>query len=183
MDSTKHPGFSRRKAIAIGAGAAALAVGASLPKPAATLAAVRSGNGVAGGGTVKVGDGTAHFSLFAARFQVTGKDDFAVTAHVHWVDTHAGINLISTEIKSYGKFDGGMETAREIKGLALINGRGSHPFTLRLLDAGQPGSGKDQITLTIEPDQGTPPTAAGVYQADGPLTAGDVELITLDIPA
>src|SRR6187549_75004 len=64
-------GWSRRRAMAIGAGAAMAAAGIGAIHPAGRAGAqvVRTGGGIAGGGQVKEKSSRTHFSVFASRFE------------------------------------------------------------------------------------------------------------------
>ena len=193
-DRDRRSGCSRRRVVGAWAGALA-ALG--LVGVAAAQRSVSSGGGIAGGGSVATAEGEAHFSLFGSRFMLEGQDDPVVFGSLRWVDPHwqgLGLTLESTEISAYGPIPN-PENARELRGLATANGVGSHPFVLRMEVAGPPGSGEDMVSLAIIDASGTPVAlpAAGTpaidtqgvdltYAVSGPLTSGDLELLTFEFP-
>jgi len=167
--------------------AAALATTPALRRDTAAMAiqrSVMSGGGIAGGGVVAVdGGGEANFSVFGSRFVVEDQDEPLIFGSLIWTDAD-GTSLVSTEVTAYGPVAGAEETTRQMSGLLTMDGEGSHPFTLTLVDGGGPGEGSDALTLTVQPEGATPAaspvTNDAAYSADAALTSGDLQLLTFD---
>jgi hypothetical protein len=166
--------ISRRMAVLGGAGAAAVAL-----VPRLSLAqsgrAVQSGGGVAGGGTVKIANGVANFSVIATRFMETNSKDPILFGHVSWMDT-TGFGFESKDITTYQMVKGDVETSREVIGTATLSTGAEQPFRLYIVEGGAPGSGKDTVELTVGPADNT------VYTAKGPVVTGDIQLIKFEFP-
>ena len=89
--------------------------------------------------------------------------------------------LESIDVTDYGPVEG-VENAREARGLATLNGTGRHPFRVRVVDDGEPGSGEDSISVTVGADGAAEAADEVVYALDGAITAGDVQLLELNLP-
>lgn len=177
--------ISRRHALLGGGAAIALAVSFTMRGEAAAQRGIQSGGGIAGGGVVEVQDGgEATFSVFGSRFSVDGETDPLFFGSLTWSDTN-DVVLASTEISAYGPVEG-EENAREMTGFLTMNGEGRHPFSLKLVDGGGPGEGKDTVTLMVQPPSdavaATPTTGDVAYGADAALTSGDLQLLTFEFP-
>jgi len=162
-------------AAAIG-GVAAIVPTATRQVDALPRAGVGGGNGIAGGGAMKLAAGVAHFSLFASRLESEEDADPQVFGDLEWVDPSwesKGVTLKSLVVTAYGQ-PSDEPASREIRGELSVDGEGRYPFVLRAIDAGAVGSGKDAIRLTVEagPDFS--------YSAEGPITAGGVTLLRFD---
>lgn len=169
--------LSRRTALLGGA-----AVAVALPAGAGAQLApvIQSGGGIAGGGSIAVqGGGTANFSVFGSRFEIEGQDQPVFIGSLNLVDSN-GRQVSSVEIADYSPVEG-EENAREMTGFATLDGEGRYAFTLKLIDAGAPGSG-DQFRLTLQPDgaEATPSAEAVTYGIDGVLETGDFQVLTFD---
>jgi hypothetical protein len=141
---------------------------------------IQSGGGIAGGGSIAVqGGGTANLSIFGSRFEIEGQEDAMFFGSLNLVDS-AGVQISGTEITNYAPVEGD-ENSREMTGFAALNGQGRYPFSLKLTDAGLPGSG-DTVQLTVLPEgsAATPSAAEASYALDGTLETGDLQLLTFD---
>lgn len=171
--------ISRRQALLAG-GAGALAA-MPLTREASAQRAIQSGGGIAGGGSVEVADGTAHFSVFGSRFAVDGEDEPLIVGRFAWTGAD-GVRLVSIEVVDYGPVED--DASRQMTGALTIDGEGRYPFVLTLTDGGGPGAGEDTVTLTVldTGDNAAPTPVAGesVYEAEGPLASGDLQLLTFD---
>jgi hypothetical protein len=180
--------FSRRAGLAVALASIVLA------RPESSFAAVIQQRGMAGGGLVALQHGqAAHVSLIAT--QSTFPDERKVVAgSILWVEAGTGLSLASGDVTAYEELPG-EEHGRRIWGTMNVEGKGTFPFVLDIVDAGPPGSGEDQIALTVGddvsiPDAGTASDESGKsaatqsfhYQAAGFLVIGDVQDVDLDIP-
>jgi hypothetical protein len=176
--------LSRRGALAIGAaGAAALA---ALPHGvrAQHPSVIQSGGGIAGGGAISLTIGTrVVFSVFGSRF-VTDEGDAPVILGNLLVTSSDGQQLASVEITDYAPI-GGEENARQMTGFASVDGKGRLPFSLKLIDGGTPGAGKDHVQLTVKSDSAdaTPSADASAWDIDAVLEDGDLQLIDFNFSA
>jgi hypothetical protein len=178
--------LSTRRHALLGSGVAlALAAMPATLRTAAAHRSIQSGGGIAGGGSVAVqGGGTATFSVFGSRFAVVDEADPLIFGSLTWIDSE-GVSLVSSEVTAYGPIEG-EEHARQMAGFLAMNGGGRHPFSLKLIDGGGPGEGKDTLTLIVQPSTdgapATPATGDVVYGANAALTSGDLQILTFDIP-
>jgi hypothetical protein len=175
-------GISRRHAL-IGGGAAALAASFAAHGVAVAQKGVQSGGGIAGGGTIDAQDGgEANFSVFGSQFLVDGVAEPILFGSLRWRDAN-GVTLISTAITAYGPVEGD-EQAREMSGVLAMDGEDGYPFTIRMV-AGV-NLGESSVSLTVLPAgasaTATPIISMPVYTADGPLTSGDIQLLTFEFP-
>ncbi len=173
-------GLTRRQAVL---GAAAVA---ALGRIGQTAAAVRSSRGMAGGGLIALPDGLAHFSLFASR-TISDDGTEVVVGQVRWFDPGAvdgGLTLESTEVTDYVPLDDD-ENGRELRGTIRVNDN-EYPFVLQAFDDGAPGSGLDRVSLRVGglvngTAEATTATDDLVYEGEGSLAAGDLQLLVFDI--
>jgi hypothetical protein len=176
--------FSRRSALVAGAaGATALTL---FPRDMAAQRApvIQSGGGIAGGGAIALSDGgTASFSVFGSRFEVVDQDDPTIFGGLFITDSTGG-QLASVEVTDYAPVEG-EENARQMTGFASIDGEGRFPFTLKLIDGGKPGKGKDQFQLVVEASStdATPAPDGGLMSIDSVIDPGDLQLITFEFSA
>jgi len=176
--------ISRRSALITGvAGAAALSL---FPRDMAAQRApvIQSGGGIAGGGAIALSDGgTASFSVFGSRFEVVDQDDPTIFGGLFITDSKGG-QLASVEVTDYAPVEG-EENARQMTGFASIDGEGRFPFTLKLIDGGKPGEGKDQFQLVVEVSStdATPAPDGGLMNIDSVIDPGDLQLITFEFSA
>src|SRR5688572_19363766 len=133
-DGHQQRGWSRRRAMAAGAGAAIVAAGIGAIRPANRAGAqvVRTGGGIAGGGQVKEKSSRTHFSVFASRFEGDGLAEPFFVGSFKWVDGKADVTIESTAIEFYGMLEGGSKNARELRGTAKLNDEDGHPFLVRM---------------------------------------------------
>jgi hypothetical protein len=180
----REDGMSRRRALAFGTAAAAVAAGLGLARPAGRVGAqiVRTGGGIAGGGQVKTEGTRTHFSVFASRFEGDGLAQPYVVGKFQWVDGKADVTLVSTQITEYGMIAGGSANDRILRGVAKLNGEDGHPFVVRMADEGTPGSGKDTIAVYVAAPGATDVEANATYKLDGHVIAGDIELLEIALP-
>lgn len=170
-------GGRRRLLAGLGAllgGAAMLQAGRGDAAPLRNLRFI--GGGVAGGGVAKLADGEAHFALFATRLQPEG-GPLSFLGRILWVDRAPSgrtISLESAEIEEYAPIPG-VPTGRFARGTMRVNGAGSYPFRLEVVDVGPPGSGQDTVSLAVGSD-----VSDFGYTAIGTVATGDIELLTFD---
>ena len=95
-----------------------------------------------------------------------------------------GHQLASVEVTDYAPVEG-EENARQMTGFASVDGEGRFPFTLKMVDGGGPGAGKDLIQLTVEsyPTAATPAVDASAWNIDATLEDGDLQLIDFTFSA
>ena len=180
---------SMDRRLALGAGLAGM-VGLAWPLAQSRGRAIIQ-RGIVGGGLVQFAPAEASFSVFASRLIVDGEEPGAVAGHVRWVDATSGLAMTSVEIVGYEDMEtppGGAE-ARRLVGIMSVGGEGEYPFTLDLVDGGDPGSGLDSVSLTVGDgaltgEEGTPAAGLGFsYEAAGPVVAGDVETVEFEVIA
>jgi hypothetical protein len=161
-----------------------------MPKRAgAAQRVVQGGGGVAGGGSVKLSDGSdASFSVFATRLtDETGGNPLILGT----VLLSAGGKLYeSAHVTDYGP-DEDNPNGRHIEGFMTIDGAGNHPFLATFPDVGANSFGADTVGIRVfpsvaagTPEAGTPaatPVLIGdpIFIFEGPLTTGDVQLLKL----
>lgn len=177
-------GWSRRRALVTGAGAAFVAagLGAIRPNGRASAQIVRTGGGIAGGGQVKEKSHRTHFSVFASRFEGDGLDQPVFVGRFQWVDGKADVKIESTSITFYGVIEGGPDNDRELRGLATMNETENLPFVVRLADVAGPGLGQDTIAVFVGAAGSNDATVDPLYTLSGPIDVGDVELLEIDLP-
>lgn len=175
---------SRRGALAAGvAGAAALAAlphGAHAQHPPV----IQSGGGIAGGGAISLVSGElAVFSVFGSRFETEDADTPVILGNL-LVTSSGNLQLASVEVTHYAPVEG-EENARQMTGFASVDGEGRLPFTLKLIDGGTPGAGKDHVQLSVESDasDATPAGDASAWNIDAVLENGDLQLIDFNFSA
>ena len=175
--------ISRRGALVAGAaGAAALT---AFPRSMAAQRApvIQSGGGIAGGGAIALSDGgTASFSVFGSRFEVVDQNEPTIFGGLFITDS-TGKQLASVEVSNYEPVEG-EENARQMTGIASIDGNGRFPFTLKLIDGGAPGDGKDQFQFVLEsPSDATPAPDDAFANIDSVIEPGDLQLIVFEFSA
>lgn len=177
-------GLTRRTAIAAPA-VAAVAFGFGVRLAGAQRMATGSG-GLAGGGIATGAESEIQFSLFASRLVFEDQADPTLFGKVQWEDLTQQMSLVSVEISAYGPVEGEAENLRELRGTMRVNETDEHPFVLRAVDAGAPGSGEDTIALTVGPAALATPSAAApeevIYSVETVVTAGDIQLLDLTTP-
>jgi hypothetical protein len=184
MRTPTVPSINRR--VAIGA---TLAAATAVALPLQTRAKVIFQRGMIGGGLAKFQLSEAQFSVFASRFIFQEEQREVVVGSVLWVDAPSSFTFASTEIADYLVLDDPAITgeARRILGTMSVNGGATYPFSLDVVDAGDPGSGADSVVLTVGDGAIVPegaPAAEGLgfsYGAAGPITVGDVQDVDFDI--
>ncbi|MEA2598440.1 MAG: hypothetical protein QOF01_4909 [Thermomicrobiales bacterium] len=177
-------GWTRRQAMAAGAGTAVLAagLGALLPANRAGAQLVRTGGGIAGGGQVKEEGSRTHFSVFASRFEGESLKEPVFVGRFQWVDGKADITIESTKIDFYGPIEGGSENDRELRGTAKLNDEDGHPFLVRMADEGGPGSGTDSISVFLGKAGAEDAETDPIYKLEGKLDVGDLQLLQIELP-
>jgi hypothetical protein len=176
--------ISRRGALI--AGAAGMAAFAAVPGSMAAQRApvIQSGGGIAGGGAIALSDGgTASFSVFGSRFEVVDQDEPTIFGGLFITDA-TGKQLASLEVSNYEPVEG-EENARHMTGFASIDGKGRYPFTLKMIDGGIPGEGKDRFQLDVQASttDATPTPDSGMMSIDSVIEPGDVQLIVFEFSA
>lgn len=170
------------RSAALAGGVAALGIGGALPGSVGAQPRFGvGGGGLAGGGTVASENGDAQFSIFATRITLPGEKEEQVIGQVRWVD--GDVALTSLAVDDYGPLEGD-KRARRLVGTMSANGEGSYPFTLTVVDGGEPGTGLDTLSLTVgAADAATPVAVAAddfAYdRSDAALTGGDLQLLDL----
>jgi hypothetical protein len=185
--------------VALGSSAAAL-LALNAPRLAGASAmqkAVQGGGGAAGGGSIELGDGTpATFSVFATRLTVEGEETPLILGTV--LLSAGGKQYVSTQVTDYGPIDGNPD-GREINGFMTIDGGGNHPFHVSMPDLATNGFGTDTFGFTIwdsiaesgtpeaspvaSPDVEATPIGEPIFNFEGPLTTGDIQLLDLKFTA
>ena len=182
MRARKRLGCSRREVMV--AGAAALAAG--LVAPAATSANSLVLNGMAGGGVARWDGGEAQVSVFVSQVQFTDAQQELFLGRIQWVDATNGLTLETTNLTAYETMTDNAG-GRIVRGLMQVNGAGSVPFLLQVIDGGPPGSGKDTFDLKVGAAvSGVAEWQGGVtgnepnfgYAAAGHLASGDFEWLS-----
>lgn len=185
MSTPDRTSFARRRVLAAGLGAAALA----LLRPRVALARTILQRGMSGGGLVQLDGGDAprlaNFGLFASAVQLP-EGTTLVLGSVQWLEAGTGLELQSTEVVQCRPVQDRGDAA-EIRGRMQVNGKGDYPFVARAIDGGRPGSALDRIELEVntpaarEGSESTPSADDFVYQAAGNLVGGDIQWIIADI--
>jgi len=178
---------------AIGATATALLAFNMPGKVDAHQIAVQGGGGVAGGGSITLGDGTpATFSVFATRLTVEGDKNPLIMGTV--LLSAGGKQYACTNLLDYGPIEGNAD-GREIYGFMTIDGSGNHSFHITMPDVAAGGFGTDtfgfEIFASVEvmatpgaspvatPNIEATPVGEPIFNFQGPLTTGDIQLLTL----
>ncbi len=184
MNLRRPVSIPRRKVVAAGLGALALAV----PGAKEASARVMLVRGMAGGGLAQL-EGSdepslANFALFASAMQFP-EGTTLVLGRVQWIAAGTDLRLDSTSVvqcvPTADRPDGA-----EIRGRMTYNGQGDYPFVLRAIDAGRPGSGLDRVELAVntpEARQGAedPSDEEFTYEAKANLVAGDCQWLIVDV--
>jgi hypothetical protein len=167
---------NRRYAIG---GMAAAAAGLALPSRFQGRAITQ--RGMAGGGLVRLESGDAAFSVLASRVLIEGQDD-VIVGSIKWVDESAGFDFASTTISEYEVLESPEEGGelRRIIGMMRLNEKEDYPFSINVLDAGDPGSGLDSIALIVgdgatTDGDATPISGLGFSYAAAGEVIGDVQ--------
>jgi hypothetical protein len=144
--------------------------------------------GIAGGGTVDYGGGEATLIAFASRLRVSKKhpQKSQLLGRVQWVDEAQNLRLESTQITTYGP-PSDDASAREVQGLARVNGHEDVPFILRASGVDGPHAtvslraGDELLVLDEEVliSLAGPPSGIA-YDAEGTLVAGGLELLEFE---
>ncbi len=173
---------NRRYAIG---GMAAAAAGLALPSRYQGRAITQ--RGMAGGGLVRLESGDAAFSVVASRVTSEGQED-VIAGSVRWVDQPAGLAFVSTAITEYEVLESPEEGGelRRIVGMMRLNEQEEYPFSINVLDAGDPGSGLDSIALIVGDGattngDATPAAGLGFSYAAAGEVIGDVQDVTFEI--
>jgi hypothetical protein len=176
--------ISRRSALVAGAASATALTVFPQKMTAQRAPVIQSGGGIAGGGAVSLSDGgTASFSVFGSRFEVVDQEDPTIFGGLYITDA-SGKQLNSVEVTDYAPVEG-EENARQMTGFASIDGEGRFPFTLKLIDGGVPGEGKDQFQLAVQASSSdaTPTPDDWMMNIDSVIDPGDLQLITFEFTA
>jgi hypothetical protein len=144
--------------------------------------------GIAGGGTVLHDGGEATLIAFASRLRVSKKhpQKSQLLGRVQWVDAGQELRLESTQITTYGP-PSEDASAREVQGLARVNGHEDVPFILRASGVDGPHAkvslrAGDQLLVLDEEvliSLAGPPSGID-YDAEGTLVAGGLELLEFE---
>lgn len=85
-----------------------------------------------------------------------------------------GVGFFDDPASSPGRWpDSGVDTAR-VAGTGWLNGVAGHTFDLVAIDRGEPGRGRDVVTLTVRDAQGVV-----VFQTSGIIDAGNVDSLPI----
>ncbi len=185
MNTTAIRGLPRRRVVAAGLGAMALA----LPRTPSVSARVILLRGMSGGGMAQIDDDTlprlANFGLFASAQQLPdGKS--LVLGRFQWLEAGTDLQLQSIEVTQCVQLTNRSDGA-EVRGRLQVNGAGDYPFIARSIDGGAPGSALDRIEIevnTAAAQEGFPDRTFENdfdYSAAGNLVAGDIQWIMADI--
>lgn len=178
-----HLSIPRRRMLAAGLGAAALAL------PRAALARTILQRGMSGGGLAQLEGGAeprlANFGIFASAVQLPEGQNL-VLGSVQWIEAGTDLQLRSLEVGQCIPIPNRTDGA-EVRGRMQVNGEGDYPFVMRAMDGGAPGSALDRVELEVntggaldeDADPGSDDTFT--YLAAGNLVAGDVQWIIADI--
>lgn len=175
----------RRRVLAAGLGALALAAPAARPAAARTILQ----RGMSGGGMAQL-EGSdeprlANFGIFASAVQLP-EGESLVLGRLQWVEAGTDLQIQSIEVTQCKPMEDEADGA-EVRGRVQVNGEGDYPFVVRVLDSGAPGSALDRMEIEVNTDlaregvTGDLPDDAFEYVAAGNLVAGDVQWIIADI--
>jgi hypothetical protein len=184
-NTTAIRGLPRRRVVAAGLGAMALA----LPRTPSVSARVILLRGMSGGGMAQIDDDTlprlANFGLFASAQQLPDGNSL-VLGRFQWLEAGTDLQLQSIEVTQCVQLTDRSDGA-EVRGRLQVNAAGDYPFIARSIDGGAPGSALDRIEIEVN----TPAAVDGAdpgsddtftYEAAGNLVAGDFQWIINDIP-
>jgi hypothetical protein len=177
--------MDRRMAIG---GALIGAVGLALPDRQGSGRVVIQ-RGIVGGGRAEFGEGGANFSIFASRLNFEWETQEVIVGSVLWVDVSTGSVLHSTSVTDYivPQDQPAQGVSRQIVGIMNVDGEGDYPFELDVIDAQVFASGQDSVSLKVgdavrRSGDTTPAAGAGFsYIAAGPVAAGDIQELDIDI--
>ncbi|MFT4038741.1 MAG: hypothetical protein QM692_11220 [Thermomicrobiales bacterium] len=177
----------RRRMLAAGLGAAALAL--PLAQPRAALARTILQRGMAGGGLAQLdGDGEprlANFGLFASAVQLPEGENL-VLGSIQWIEAGTDLQIRSSTVIQCIPIPNRTDGA-EVRGRMTVNGEGDYPFVMRAMDGGAPGSALDRVELEVNTGgalgDGIDPGSDDefTYTAGGNVVAGDVQWVVADI--
>jgi len=185
MNTTALRGLPRRRVVAAGLGAMALA----LPRTPSVSARVILLRGMSGGGMAQIDDEAlprlANFGLFASAQQLPDGNSL-VLGRFQWLEAGTDLQLQSIEVTQCVQLTNRSDGA-EVRGRLQVNGAGDYPFVARSIDGGAPGSALDRIEIevnTAAAQEGFPDLTFEddfEYSAAGNLVAGDIQWIMADI--
>ncbi len=185
MDARPRFSLARRRVLAAGLGAMALATFGSRDASARLILQ----RGMSGGGLAQL-EGSeeprlANFGLFASSMQLPEGTPLVLGA-MQWLEAGTDLQLQSIEITQCIPSDD-RASAAEVRGRLQVNGEGDFPFVIWATDGGRPGSALDRIEIQVntptarEGAQGQPSDDTFVYEAAGNLVAGDIQWVIADI--
>jgi hypothetical protein len=157
--------------------------------PRAAIAAMSSAAGIVAGGSLEGPNGPIQFSAFGSRIQLDDVEEPVIHGALAWHDAAgidgAPVTISLVSVKSYGPHD--TEASRLMTGTAAVNGDGEHPFSLRMVDGGEVGTGGDLVRLVVGSGaaelSGTPEAveADGTFEYDveGEIVSGNIQTVTL----
>ena len=185
MDARRRFAVDRRKIVAAGVGALALA----LPQVRDAAARVILLRGMSGGGLAQL-DGSdeprlVNFGLFASSMQLPDGETL-VLGTIQWLEAGTDFELQSIEVTQCIPIPNRSDGA-EVRGRMRVNGAGDYPFVIRAIDGGRPGSALDRVEVEVntaaarEGASGKASDDTFTYQAAGNLIAGDVQWVIADI--
>jgi hypothetical protein len=119
---------------------------------------------VTGGGWIPVSNGKATFGL------VAGFKPHATSPSVNMVyhDHSTGKDVRATSINSYSAPS---SNTRTFSGIATVNGQQAIPYTVTVVDNGEPGAGHDQFSIQLQ-------GGSNGYSASSILGGGNLEIHT-----
>lgn len=181
MHQERSNRLSRRSVVAGGSGVLGMAAMHALRGHASAAPIIQAGGGIAGGGSIRVDDGAAHFIVFGSRFVEEGVETPLIFGQLRFVDLRQEMTFESIEVSDYGPIEGGDENARRMTGTVTLNGIGVHPFALTMVDVDGPGTNLDTIDFAVGAD-GAADTNEPIYAVNAPLRSGDLQLLTFEFP-
>ena len=185
MDARPRFSLARRRVVAAGLGAMALATIGSRDVSARVILQ----RGMSGGGLAQL-EGSdeprlANFGLFASSLQLPDGTPLVLGA-IQWLEAGTDLQLQSIEVTQCIPSND-RASAAEVRGRMRVNGEGDYPFVVWATDGGRPGSALDRIEIQVntpaarEGAQTEPSDATFQYEAAGNLVAGDFQWVIADI--
>src|SRR5215217_7232176 len=147
MEAQPRFSLARRRVLAAGLGAIALATIGSRDASARTILQ----RGMSGGGLVQI-EGSeeprlANYGLFASSMQLPEGTTLVLGA-MQWLEAGTDLQLQSIEVTQCIPSND-RASAAEVRGRMQVNGEGDYPFVIWATDGGRPGSALDRIEIEV----------------------------------
>ena len=144
MDARPRFSLARRRVLAAGLGAAALATIGSRDASARVILQ----RGMSGGGLAQL-EGSdeprlANFGLFASSLQLPDGTPLVLGA-IQWLEAGTDLQLQSIKVTQCIPSND-RASAAEVRGRMQVNGEGDYPFVIWATDGGRPGSALDRAS-------------------------------------